>query len=95
MRVFRKINNVFGMKILWIFFWVIIKLDYIQESFLCILGSFHKVKVQNGGKNFRLVKFRIFFWGCLEFLIFLRGMVDAGPEPTYEEKMRVPPPPII
>ena len=30
--------------------------------------------------------------GCLKFLIFLGGWtVDAGPEPTYEEKMRVPP----
>ena len=34
-------NEYFGfMKILWIFFGVIIKLDYIQGSFLCILGSF-------------------------------------------------------
>ena len=31
--------------------------------------------------------------GCLKFLIFWGRMVDAGPEPTYEEKMRVPPPP--
>ena len=35
------------------------------------------------------VFFVVFFWGggggaCT---------VDAGPEPTYEEKMRVPPPP--
>ena len=22
-------------------------------------------------------------------------MVDAGPEPTYEENMRVPPPPLV
>ena len=28
---------------------VITKLDYIKGSFLCILGSFLKVKVQNGG----------------------------------------------
>ena len=32
------------------------------------------------------------FWGCLKVLIFFLGwMVDAGPEPTYEEKMRVAP----
>ena len=37
-----------------IFFWVITKLDYIYGSFLCILGSFLKVKVQNGG----------YFLGC-------------------------------
>ena len=30
------------------------------------------------------------FSGCLKFPIFL---LDAGPEPTYEEKMRVPHPP--
>ena len=35
------------------------------------------------------------FLGCLKFLIFILGRtVDAGPEPTYEEKMRVPPPPL-
>ena len=37
------------MKILWIFFGVITKLDYIQGSFLCILESIIKVMVQNGG----------------------------------------------
>ena len=30
-------------------------------SFLCILGSFPKVKVQNEGYFFGLVKFQIFF----------------------------------
>ena len=33
---------------------VITKLDYIYESFLCILGSLLKVKVQDGG----------YFLGC-------------------------------
>ena len=37
------------MKILWIFFVVITKLDYTYGSFLCILGSFLKVKVQKVG----------------------------------------------
>ena len=36
------------MKILWIFFGVITNLDYIKGSFLCILGSFLKVKVKKG-----------------------------------------------
>ena len=36
------------MKILWIFFGVITKLDYILGLFLCMLGSFLKVIVQNG-----------------------------------------------
>ena len=38
-----------------------------------------------GGQNFK------YFLRCLEFLIFLGVMVDARPEPMYEEKMRVPP----
>ena len=41
-------NIFWGMKILLIFFGVITKLDYILGSFLCILGSFLKIKVQNG-----------------------------------------------
>ena len=44
---FRKINIFWGMKILWIFFGVITKFDYIKGSFLCILGSIPQVKVQN------------------------------------------------
>ena len=42
-------------------FGVITKLNYIEVSFLCILGSFLKVKVQNGGYFLGLVKFQIFF----------------------------------
>ena len=45
-------------------FWVITKLNYIYGSFLCILGSFLKVKVQNGG----------FFWAAKNsFLYFFSG----------------------
>ena len=44
------------MKTLWIFFGVIAKLDYILGSLLCILGSFLKAKVQNGG-------YFKYFWG--------------------------------
>ena len=57
------------MKILWISFGVITQLDYIKWSFLCILGSFLKVKVQNRGHFFGLPKFQIFL-GCLKFLNF-------------------------
>ena len=42
------------------------------------------------GVFFGLVKFQMFL-GCLKFLIFFGGTIDAGPEPTDEEKMRVPP----
>ena len=44
-----------------------------------------KERATRGGGG---AKFQIFF---LRFLIFLGVMVDARPEPTYEEKMRVPP----
>ena len=40
------------------------------------LGSFLKVKVQNGGYFLGLLKFQIFFFGCLKFLIFL-GMLNG------------------
>ena len=39
-------------------------------SFLCILGSFLKVKVQNGGYFLGLLKFSNIFWEYLKFLIF-------------------------
>ena len=38
------------------------------------------------GDIFGVAKISIIFGGCLKFLIFF-----AGREPTYEEKMRVPP----
>ena len=53
------------MKILWIFLGVITKLVYIKESFLCILESFLKVKVQNGEYFLGLLKFQTFL-GVLE-----------------------------
>ena len=56
-------NNVWGMKICGYFFRVTKKLDYIQGSFVCILGSFLKVKVQNGG----------YFLGCLISKYFFLG----------------------
>ena len=34
------------------------------------------------GDIFRLVKFQIFFW-----MLVIPVTVDAGPEPTYEEKI--------
>ena len=50
-------------------FWVITKLDYIKRLFLCILGSFLKVKVHNGGYFLGVLKFQIFFVGCMKLLI--------------------------
>ena len=38
-------------------FWVTTKLAFIQGHFLCILGSYIKSKVQNGGYFFGLIKF--------------------------------------
>ena len=61
-------------------------------SLLCILGSFLKVNVQNEN-IFAWQKFKIFF-GVLDIPdFFWRQTVDAGPNPTYEEKVRVPSPP--
>ena len=61
-------------------------------SILCILGSFLKVKVQNEN-IFAWKKIQIFF-GVIDIPdIFWRQTVDAGPNPTYEEKVRLPPPP--
>ena len=57
--VFRKMDM-----ILWIFYGVITKLDYIKGPFLCILGSVLKVKIQNGGYCFGLLKFEIVVWGA-------------------------------
>ena len=53
-------------------------------------NHFHgKVNVQNEN-IFAWQKFQIFF-GVLDIPDFLQT-VDAGPNPTYEEKVRVPPP---
>ena len=49
--------------------------------------SFLKVKVQNGGYFFGLLKFQIFLGGAFEIPDILGRMVDAGTEPTYEEKL--------
>ena len=57
----------------------------------CILGSFLKVKVQKRGYVLGLLKFQINFWGAWNFWYFWGWTLDAWPEPTYEEKKRVPP----
>ena len=54
-------NYFFGSKILWKCFGVITKLDYILGSFLCILGSFLKVNVQNEGHFLGCLNFKYFF----------------------------------
>ena len=59
---FQKNEYFSGYEGLWIFFGGHHKLDYIYGSFLCILGSFLKVKVQDGEYFFGLLKFQI-FWG--------------------------------
>ena len=55
------------------------------------LGPFHSVLVHNGGYFWGLLKFQIFL-GYLKFLVFFGLTVDAGPDHTYEEKMRATPP---
>ena len=67
--------------------------------FSYIRGSCHFWGVQffygqdrEWGIFFGLLKFQIFF-GVLEIPGIFGGELDAGSEPKYEEKMRVPPPP--
>ena len=69
---FQKNEYSFGMKILWIAYVLgpITKLDYIEGSFLCILGTLFKVKVQNLG-YFLVSENSKYFVGCLKFLTFL------------------------
>ena len=50
------------------------------------------VNIQNEN-IFAQQKFQIFFWVLDIHDIFWRQTVGAGPNPTYEEKARVPPPP--
>ena len=61
------------------------------DIFFCGGGGHDKI-----GQNENILawqKFQILF-GVLDIPdIFLRQTVDAGPNPTYEEKVRVPPPP--
>ena len=52
-------------------------------SFLCILGSFLKVNVQNED-IFGWQKFQMFL-GVLDIPIFLGQTVDTGPKPTYKK----------
>ena len=59
-----KLIYFWGMKILWIFFFGHLKLDYIEGSFLCILGYFLKVKVQNGGYFLGVAKISNIFGGA-------------------------------
>ena len=66
----------------------ITKIDYFGGSFLYILGVFF-LRSRYLWKYFRrLLKFQTLFWVSQIFLI----LVDAGFKPTYQEKMRVPPP---
>ena len=69
-------------------------MDYISGLFLCTLGSFLKVIVQNGDIFRGCSNFKYFF-GVLKIpdIFFLECRVEAWPEPTYAEKMRVTPPP--
>ena len=69
------------MKILWIFFYLFIYL------FFFFWGGGHD-KIGQNENILAWQKFEIFF-----ARYFLRQTVDAGPNPTYEEKVRVPPPP--
>ena len=57
--VFRKLNIFGGMKILWIFFGVITKLDYTMHFRVFSEGQGTKWRI-----FFGLLKFQIFIWGA-------------------------------
>ena len=63
------------------------------------MGHFYAFKVSSLGQGTEwwiilwVAKISNIFLGVLEIPDIFGCMVDAGPEPTYEEKMRVPPPP--
>ena len=99
---FWGISIFLGVSVKWIYFgvwknckyfWgVNTKLDYFWCSFLYILGLLHKVKVQNGNIFWGLLKFQIFLWVCLIFLIFLGVNSRCWVlEPMYHQKLQVPP----
>ena len=86
-----------------IFGGVITNWTIFRGHFQCILGSFQKVKVRMEN-IFLVAKTSNIYLGCLKFMtIFFLffffwggggggGTVDAGPESTYEENLRVQPP---
>ena len=61
MGVFRKLNTFGGMKILWIFFWVITKLDYTMHFRVFSEGQGTKWTRRI---FFGLLKFQISIWGA-------------------------------
>ena len=56
---------------MWIFFGGHYKIGLYLGVIPMHFRVFFKVKVQNGGYFFGLLKFQIFFLGCLKFLIYL------------------------
>ena len=84
--IFRKMNIFWGMKILWIFFGGRHKIGLYLGVISMHFRVFSSGQVTEWRIFLGLLKFQIFFGGCLK----LGWTVDAGPEPTYKEKMRVP-----
>ena len=66
---------------------------YIQGSFLCILGSFLKVNVQNGGYFLGgLLKFKILFLGAKKsyfFSFFFGGGRGGGERKVLDPSLRM------
>ena len=56
------------MNVAWIFFGGHLKIE-LYLRVLCILGSFLKVNVQNGGYFLGVAKISNIFWRCSKFLI--------------------------
>ena len=62
-----------------------------RDHFYAFLGLFLRSRYRIGD-IFLVAKISNIFLACLKFLLIFWGLtVDAGPEPTYAEKIRVPP----
>ena len=73
------------MKIIWIFLGVSQNWTSFWWSFLFLLASFLKVKIQYGNIFWGLLNFQTFLGPCPTLLIFFGVAVDAGSNPTHKK----------
>ena len=79
------------MKILWKLFWSFQNWTIFRGHFYAFTGLFLRSRYRIRDIFLGLLNFQILFGGAWNSWYFLGWRVDAGPEPTYEEKMRVSP----
>ena len=91
------------------FHWLISKINYWHFCFVILFTLKHINVTQTDGQGtliylfFGMLRFQVFFWVCLKYLIYFVGggsaseifvgyIADAGAQPIYQEIFRVPPP---